>query len=131
MAAAVHPAAPHHLPGFLPGPDGSDPLFAATAIGLALLLLMLGNVYFRLHSLPERLAHRSSNTQFQLVAILGLLALVTHNTLFWVAALVLATIQLPDVTGPLNAIAEALRRPGRPEPRGPAPEAAADSRPEG
>ena len=30
--AQIHPAAPHHLPGFLPGADGSDTLLATTAV---------------------------------------------------------------------------------------------------
>lgn len=32
MSNQVHPAAPHHMPFFLPGPDGSDPLPVGTAI---------------------------------------------------------------------------------------------------
>jgi hypothetical protein len=46
--------------------------------------------------------------QFELVAILGLLALFTHNNVFWVAALLLAFIQLPDFTTPLETIASSL-----------------------
>lgn len=32
MSNQIHPAAPHHIPFFLPGPDGSDPLLVGTAI---------------------------------------------------------------------------------------------------
>ncbi|MGF1445368.1 MAG: hypothetical protein ACFBRM_04115 [Pikeienuella sp.] len=106
----VHPLAPDHLPGFLPGPDGSDPLFTGVAIGVIALVLSLGSLYFRLHALPEHMAHRANSTQLQLVAILTLVALFTHNNLFWVAALVLAVVQLPDFTGPLGRIAAALER---------------------
>ena len=110
MAEGTHPAAPHHLPGFLPGPDGSDPLFTGTVIGVIVLILILGNLYFRLHALPERMAHRANNTQLQLVAVLALIALFTHNNIFWVAALILAIVQLPDFTTPLNLAAQSLER---------------------
>jgi hypothetical protein len=49
-------------------------------------------MYFWLHSIPERLAHGSSKVQFQLVAVMSLLALFTHNNAFWVAALLLALV---------------------------------------
>ncbi len=32
----------------------------------------------------------------------------THNNLYWVAALLLATVQLPDFTTPLNSISRSL-----------------------
>ena len=67
-----------------------------------------GVLYFTLHALPEKIAHGTSSTQFQLIAVLALLAMFTHNNLFWVAALLLATIQLPDFTTPLNAISRTL-----------------------
>ena len=67
-----------------------------------------GVLYFTLHALPEKIAHGTSSTQFQLIAVLALLAMFTHNNLFWVAALLLATIKLPDFTTPLNAISRTL-----------------------
>ena len=106
--AAVHQLAPHHLPAFLPGPDGGDMLFNAVAIFALLLVLGLGALYFTLHSLPEKIAHRSNSTQFQLIAVLALLALFTHNNIFWVIALLLAAIELPNFTEPLRSIAKSL-----------------------
>ena len=41
--------------------------------------------------------------------VLAILALFTHNNLFWVAALVLALVKFPDFTSPLNSIAQSLR----------------------
>ena len=35
----THPAAPHHLPAYIPGPDGSDPLFTVTVIAILILFL--------------------------------------------------------------------------------------------
>jgi hypothetical protein len=65
-------------------------------IFFTLIVLGIGNLYLRLHSLPERMAHKSQKLQFEIVAVLGLLALFTHIHLFWIAALLLALIDLPD-----------------------------------
>lgn len=101
--------APHHLPSFIPGPDGSDPLFTGTVVVVMISLVLLGTVYLRLHALPERISHHLSPVQFTLVATLGLLALFTHQNLYWVAALLLALVRFPDLEGPLNSIASSLR----------------------
>ena len=45
--------------------------------------------------------------QFEIVAVLGLLALFTHVHLFWVIGLLLALIDIPDFTGPLHRTAAA------------------------
>ena len=42
MAAGLHVKAPHYLPGFLPGPDGADPLF--TFVVWFLLNLLCGGL---------------------------------------------------------------------------------------
>ncbi|MDN3718716.1 hypothetical protein QW131_04475 [Roseibium salinum] len=42
--------------------------------------------------------------------MLGLLALFTHNNIFWVAALLLAFVQVPDFVSPLGSIANSLSR---------------------
>lgn len=96
---------PHHLPFYLPGPDGSDPVMVAAGIFLLIAVVTFGILFLRLHTLPERMAHRGRKTQFEIVAVLGLLALFTHMHIFWVAGLLLALIDLPDVTGPLRRIA--------------------------
>jgi hypothetical protein len=105
VTTAVHPAAPHHLPFYLPGPDGSDPLLIGTGIFLVLAVLAFGLIFLRLHTLPERMAHRGQKLQFEIVAVLGLLALFTHIHAFWVAGLLLALIDIPDFTGPMRRIA--------------------------
>jgi hypothetical protein len=73
-------------------------------------VVVIGNLYFQLHSLPERVAHRGHHVQMQLVAVLCLLALFTHNHAFWIAALLLAMVHLPDFTTPINSIAQSLER---------------------
>jgi hypothetical protein len=110
MNASPHPAAPHHLPFFLPGPDGSDPVMVGAGIFLLVAVVAFGLLFLRLHTLPERMAHRGHKLQFEVVAVLGLLALFTHMHIFWVAGLLLALIDLPDVTGPMRRIAGSAER---------------------
>jgi hypothetical protein len=110
MTEAIHPLAPEHLPGFLPGPDGSDFLFTVVVGLIVVLMLVIGNLYLKLHALPERMAHRQNNTQLQIITALALLALFTHNNAFWVAALLLAVVRWPDFSTPLNSIAHSLEK---------------------
>jgi hypothetical protein len=105
MAQTIHPAAPHHLPWFITAPDQTDVLMVVTGIFLLIAVLAVGNIFLHLHTLPERMAHRSQKLQFEIVAVLGLLALFTHQHVFWVAGLLLALIDLPDFGTPLRRIA--------------------------
>ncbi|NBC12495.1 MAG: hypothetical protein GVY09_03950, partial [Gammaproteobacteria bacterium] len=57
---------------------------------------------------PEQMAHKGQKVQFELVAVLALLALFTHNHAFWIAGLLLALLPLPDFTTPLRTIASSL-----------------------
>ena len=85
-----------------------------TVFGIAL-VIGLGVIYLTLHAIPERMAHKSSHPQLQIVGILALLALFTHNNLFWVAAVLVAGFQFPDMLSPLQSIARSLARlAGRP-----------------
>jgi hypothetical protein len=116
----MHPSAPHHLPFFIPGADGSDTLMVVTAIFLVAVILWVGTLYWKLHSLPERMAHKSQKLQFEIVAVLGLVSLFTHMHIFWIAGLLLAMIDLPDFGTPLRSIAGSVERiaettPGAPE----------------
>ncbi len=96
MTVSAHPLAPEHLPRYIGGPDGSDPLFTLVVWLLVILLLAVGNFYLKLHALPERMAHRQNSAQLQLITVLAILALFTHNNVFWVAALLLAVVRFPD-----------------------------------
>jgi len=102
--------APEHLPRFISAQDGSDPLFTAVLWLLVILFLVVGNLYLKLHALPERMAHRQNNTQLQFITVLALLALFTHNNVFWIAALLLAVVRFPDFATPINSIADSLAR---------------------
>ena len=110
MAASVHPAAPHHLPVFITAPGETDILMAIVWIVLIGAILGVGILFLRLHTLPERIAHKSKKLQFEIVAVLGLLALFTHMHIFWVAGLLLALIDLPDFGGPLGRMAGSLEK---------------------
>jgi multisubunit Na+/H+ antiporter MnhF subunit len=122
MEASTHPAAIDHLPMFITAPGGTDYLFNVMAVFLIVILLLVGNFYLRLHSLPEQMAHGASKVQLQLVGVLGLLALFTHNHLFWVAALLIALVPIPDFSRPLFSMAESLERiAAGPLPRPPTP----------
>jgi hypothetical protein len=110
MSDQVHPMTPHHLPFFITEQGGTDYLMVAMGIFLVAAVLAVGNFYLHLHTLPERMAHRSQKMQFEIVAVLGLLALFTHIHLFWIAGLLLALIDLPDFSSPLRSIAGSVEK---------------------
>jgi hypothetical protein len=66
------------------------------------------------HDLPRYLAGPDGDPLFTavlwllIIMVLALLALFTHNNIFWVAALLLSAIRLPDFTTPLKSIARSL-----------------------
>ena len=129
MAEPIHPAAIAHLPPFVTAPGETDVLFVAMAIFVVLAVIGIGVFYFKLHALPEQMAHRGQKVQFEIVAVLALLALFTHNHAFWIAGLLLALVPLPDFTTPLFSIAGSLERiaaNSSPAAPGPAREAVAD-----
>ena len=99
---------PHHLPFYLAKPGETDVWMIVMGIFLIAAVLGVGNLYLHLHSLPERMAHKSQKLQFEIVAVLGLLALFTHIHLLWIAALLLALVDLPDFGTPLRSIADVV-----------------------
>jgi len=122
MSEPLHPAATHRLPGFVTAPGETDVLFVIMAIVVLLGVIGIGIFYWKLHALPEDLAHRGPKVQFELVGVLTLIGLFTHNHAFWIAALLLALIPLPDFMTPLRGIALSLERiAGAAQPAGPAP----------
>ena len=110
MSESLHPSAPHDLPGFITAPGDTDTLMVVVGIVLLGSVLMVGNLYLHLHTLPERMAHKSQKLQFEIVAVLGLLALFTHIHLFWVIGLLLAMVDLPDFGTPLRSIAGSVKQ---------------------
>jgi hypothetical protein len=107
---SLHPGAPHHLPAFITAPGDTDVLMVVVGIVLIAAVIGVGNLYLTLHTLPERMAHKTQKLQFEIVAVLGLLALFTHNHLFWVIGLFLAMVDLPDFGTPLRRIAGSVEK---------------------
>lgn len=128
MAAKLHPLAPHDLPSFIPSADGSDGLMTFMTVFMLVIAVVGGVAYLNLHSLPERRLHRAGKAQFEIVAILALLSLFTHNNLLWIAALILAFVDIPDFGSPLRSMAESLDRMSKGDTRTPR---AAGTAPEG
>ena len=110
MASSQHPAATHDLPGFITAPGQTDVLMVIMAVILLLAVLGFGILFFRLHSLPERIAHKSQRLQFEVVAVLGLISLFTHMHIFWVIGLLLALVEFPDFGTPLGRIARSTEK---------------------
>lgn len=107
----AHPLATHHLPIFVTAPGQTDWLMVVMTLVLLAAILGAGVFFFWLHSLPERMVH--NRVQYDLVAVLALISLFTHIHAFWVAALILALIKIPDFTlpnlsKPLDSIAGSL-----------------------
>jgi hypothetical protein len=118
-SAMLNSAATDHLPFFITAPGQTDGLFNAMIVFLIVVVFSIGIFYLRLHALPEHLAHGTSKVQIQIVGVLALLALFTHNHIFWIGALLLAIIQFPDFSSPLASMAQSLEKmAGREPPQG-------------
>lgn len=118
---AMHPAATDHAPFFLPGPDGSDPLMTLTIWFMVLIVFLVGVLYLKLHALPEHMASSTKKLQMDIVAVLALIALFTHQNIFWLAALILAMIDFPDFGTPLQSMAGSLEKLAARQPEPPPP----------
>ena len=109
-AESLNPAASHNLPSFITAPGETDELMIVTGVLLLLGVLLVGILFFKLHTLPERLAHKSHKIQFEIVAVLGLIALFTHQHIFWVIGLLLALIDFPDFGTMMSRIARSVEK---------------------
>ncbi len=121
-ASALNPAATDHLPWFVSALGQTDVLLNVAAATLLFTIFAIGTLYLRLHALPDQIAHKANNNQLHIVGALTLIALFTHNNAFWILALLVAMIELPDFVTPLGSMARSLRRMARPEPPDLAPE---------
>jgi len=110
MTESAHPIATQHMPSFITAPGETDVLMVVMAVTLLLAVLLFGVVFFHLHSLPERMAHKTQKVQFEIVAVLGLISLFTHMHIFWIAGLLLALIDIPDFGNALGRIAGSVER---------------------
>ena len=85
-----------HLPFYITGPGESDILFGAVAISLVLIIVGFGAFYFTIQAIPDRMVKGASKAQMQIVGLLGLVSLFTMNNIYWVAALLIAAVRIPD-----------------------------------
>ena len=110
MTEQLHAMTPHHLPFYIAKPGETDVLMIVMGVFLVLAVLGIGNIYLRLHSLPERMAHKGQKLQFEIVAVLGLISLFTHMHIFWIAGLLLALVDMPDFGTSLSRIAGSVEK---------------------
>jgi hypothetical protein len=108
LTASPNPIATTHTPFFITAPGTTDVLFNVTLVFLVACVILTGVIFLTIHSLPERMAHKSQKILLDLIALLCLLALLTHEHLFWFAAIVLAFIDIPDFLTPVNWIASSV-----------------------
>jgi hypothetical protein len=109
LTASPNPAATAHLPFFITAPGDTDVLFNVMVVFLVAMVVLAGVIFLTIHSLPERMAHKSKKIQLDIVAVLCLLALFTHEHAFWFAALLLAFIDIPDFLTPFRSIASSVK----------------------
>ena len=108
MTASPNPVATEHLPFFITAPGDTDVLFNIMVVFVIASVILTGVIFLTIHSLPERMAHRSKKIQLDIVAVLCLLAPFTHEHIFWFAALLLAFIDFPDFLTPVRRIATSV-----------------------
>ena len=108
MTGSPNPLAVEHLPFFITPPGGTDVLYNIMLVFVIGIVILAGVFFWTIHSLPERMAHKSKKIQMDIVAVLCLLALFTHEHVFWVGALLLAFIDIPDFSTPLRRMATSL-----------------------
>ena len=111
MIETLPPLSTAHLPWwFTTAPGQTDVFLVVVGVALVLFILAFGVLFLRLHHLPDHIASKSQKVQHEVVAVLVLLAMFTHMNALWIAALLLALIDLPDFSGPLDRIARAVGR---------------------
>jgi hypothetical protein len=108
LTGSPNPAATAHLPFFVTAPGETDVLFNVTVVFVVAIVVLAGVIFLTIHSLPERMAHKSKKIQLDIVAVLCLLALFTHEHAFWFAALLLAFLDIPDFLTPFTRIAASV-----------------------
>jgi hypothetical protein len=96
------------MPFFITAPGETDVLFNVTLWFVVACIILTGVIFLTIHSIPERMAHKSKKILLDLIALLCLLALLTHEHLFWFIAIILAFIDIPDFLTPVNRIASSV-----------------------
>ena len=89
-----------HLPFYITGPGEIDILFGAVTVSLVAILIGFGALYFTIQAIPDRLVEGAGKAQMQVVGLLGLISLFTMNNAYWIAAILLAAVRIPDIVTP-------------------------------
>ena len=105
-----------YLPFYITGPGETDILFGAVAISLVAILIGFGALYFTIQAIPDRIVEGAGKAQMQVVGLLGLISLFTMNNAYWIAAILLAAVRIPDIVSPLKEIARAKTQGTEPVP---------------
>jgi hypothetical protein len=105
-----HPAFPAHLPWFITEPGQTDTLMVLTGAFLLLFFLTMGVLMFRLLYLPTKIVPQEQKAKYEVVATLCVLAMFAPGNLFWIAAVFVAMVDIPDFTPLLQQIAQAMQR---------------------
>jgi hypothetical protein len=110
MTAQPNPLATEHLPFFFTAPGETDVLYHVALWFLVFSAVLFGVIFFRIQSLPDRMASRGKKVQAELIAVLCLTSLLFTEPLLWIAALLLAYFDLPDYLTPFKRMAAAVER---------------------
>ena len=109
MTASRNPIATEHMPFFITAPGDSDVLFNISVVFTVAMFVLTGVIWLTIQSLPDRIANKSQKVQLDVVALLCLLSLLTRENIFWVAALILAFLDIPDFLTPVKRIAASMK----------------------
>src|SRR5262245_23172024 len=107
MTETLHGASSPHLPWFITQPGQIDTLLLFTVIFLVLFTIALGVLMFRLLYLPSQMVPQEQKAKYEVVATLCLLAMFAPGNFLWIAAVLVAMIDIPDFTPLLQRIADA------------------------
>lgn len=88
------------LPFYITGPGETDILFGAVTVSLVAILIGFGAMYFTIQAIPDRMLEGAGKAQMQVVGLLGLISLFTMNNAYWIAAILLAAVRIPDIVTP-------------------------------
>jgi hypothetical protein len=99
-----------NLPWFIAEPGQTDTLMVFAGLFLVFFTVIIGVLMFRLLYLPVTMVSKVKKAQYEVVATLCLLSIFTLGNFLWVAALLVAMIDIPDFLSPVKRIAEAVRR---------------------
>ena len=105
MVEPGSPASSVHLPWFIAGPGQTDVLLVIMGVFLVLFTFLIGVLMLRLHHLPAHRWERAEDT-----ISIRCIAMFTHENVLWIAALLLALVDLPDFTGLFDRIAQSVAR---------------------